>query len=760
MNGIIGIIKFVIGQVFVIALDGSQRLLVAGERIYSGEEVVTGDNGAVSIALPDGRTLDLGRDSRWSDVAGVASQKTADVDDEVAALQSAIAQGEDPTQVLEPTAAGNDVVGEAGDGGGGHTAVVLDLTGEIVDISTATGYETTGLASSTDSPIEGGDASTTVLAASDTNNPDSSIPPSLTLAFNNDGTVSFSFTSPPVGFDESDITVDNGTLTSLIQDPNAPMLWTAVLTPASRFEGEVRVSVPDGSYTDESGTSGTGVSGTITVDTLAPDASITIDTVTGDDVINIAESGQNVNVSGKVGNNVQAGDVVMVTVGSETYQTTVNADGVSWSVSVPGSVLAANTEINANVTTRDEAGNETTANTSRTYDADTVAPHASITINTIAGDDSVNIAESNQTVNVTGRVGNNVQAGDTVTVTVGSETYQTTVNADGISWSVSVPGSVLAANTEINASVTTADAAGNSTTASADRSYTVDTVAPEASITIDTVAGDDVVNIDESNQAINVTGKVGNNVQAGDAVTVTVGAETFQTTVNADGVSWSVDVPGSVLAGNTEINASVTTADAAGNSTTVSADRSYTVDTVAPDASITIDTIAGDDRVNIAESSQSVNISGKVSNNVQAGDTVTVAVGSETYQTTVNADGISWSVDIPGSVLASNSAVSASVTTADAAGNTTTAEASRPYAVDTVAPDALISIDTIAGDDRVNIAESSQSVNISGKVGNNVQAGDAVTVTVGNETYQTTVNADGTSWSVNVPGSVLAGNTE
>ncbi|WP_121574242.1 beta strand repeat-containing protein, partial [Brenneria alni] len=496
------------------------------------------------------------------------------------------------------------------------------------------------------------------------------------------------------------------------------------------------------------------------VDTVAPDASITIDTIAGDDRVNIAESSQSVNISGKVSNNVQAGDAVTVTVGAETYQTTVNADGISWSVSVPGSVLAANTEINASVTTADAAGNTTTAEASRPYAVDTVAPDASITIDTVAGDDVVNIAESNQTINVAGRVGNNVQAGDAVTVTVGAETYQTTVNADGVSWSVDVPGSVLAGNTEINASVTTADAAGNSTTVSADRSYTVDTIAPDASITIDTIAGDDRVNIAESSQSVNISGQVGNNVQAGDTVTVTVGSETYQTTVNADDISWSVSVPGNVLAGNTEINASVTTADAAGNTTTASANRSYTVDTVAPDASITIDTVAGDDVVNIAESSQAINVTGKVGNNVQAGDAVTVTVGAETYQTTVNADGVSWSIDIPGSVLASNLAVSASVTTADAAGNTTTAEANRPYTVDTIAPEASITIDTIAGDDMVNIAESGQTVNVTGSVGNNVQAGDTVTVTVGNETYQTTVNADGTSWSVNVPGSVLAGNTE
>ncbi|MCL6353988.1 retention module-containing protein [Pectobacterium parmentieri] len=143
MNGVIGVIKFVIGQVFIVALDGSQRLLVAGDRVYSGEEVVTGANGAVSITLPDGKTLDLGRDSRWSDVSSASSQTNADTANDIAAIQDAIAQGADPTQVLEAAAAGNDNTGEAGDGGGNHTAVVLDLTGQIVD--PIIGYPTEGI---------------------------------------------------------------------------------------------------------------------------------------------------------------------------------------------------------------------------------------------------------------------------------------------------------------------------------------------------------------------------------------------------------------------------------------------------------------------------------------------------------------------------------------------------------------------------------------------------------------------------------------
>ncbi|WP_121514274.1 Ig-like domain-containing protein, partial [Brenneria goodwinii] len=500
------------------------------------------------------------------------------------------------------------------------------------------------------------------------------------------------------------------------------------------------------------------------VDVIAPEASITIDPVTSDNTINLAESNQPQSISGRVGNDVQAGDVVTVTVGNEIYQTTVNADGSTWSVGVPGSVLAGNTAVNATVTTADAAGNTATANTSHGYEVDVNAPEAEISIDTITADNVVNAAESGQTINVTGQVGANVQSGDTVTVTVGNETYQTTVNADGSTWSVNVPGGVLAGNTSVSASVTTADEAGNTATANTSHGYDVDVTGPEASITIDPVTADNTINLSESNQPQAITGRVGNDVQVGDTVTVTVGGQSYQTNVTAadGGNIWSVSVPGDVLAGNTQIHAEVTTSDAAGNPATATADHSYAVDTVAPEATITIDPVTADNTINLAESNQPQTISGRVGNDVQVGDTVTVTVGDQSYQTTVTADadgGNIWSVSVPGEVLAGNTQIHAEVTTSDAAGNPTMATADHSYAVDTVAPEATISIDTITADNVINAAESNQTINVTGQVGANVQTGDVVTVTVGGETYQTTVNADGSTWSVNVPGSVLAGNS-
>ncbi|MGE4369317.1 MAG: Ig-like domain-containing protein, partial [Burkholderiaceae bacterium] len=144
----------------------------------------------------------------------------------------------------------------------------------------------------------------------------------------------------------------------------------------------------------------------------------------------------------------------------------------TWSVAIAGSVLAANGQVGASVTTTDGAGNSATADASRDYTVDTEVS-ASITIDTIAGDDIVNAAESGADVTVSGTVGGDVAEGDTVTVTVGENSYEAQVGAGG-TWSVAIAGSVLAANGQVGASVTTTDGAGNSATADASRDYTVD----------------------------------------------------------------------------------------------------------------------------------------------------------------------------------------------------------------------------------------------------------------------------------------------
>src|SRR5690606_30050969 len=147
-----------------------------------------------------------------------------------------------------------------------------------------------------------------------------------------------------------------------------------------------------------------------------------------------------------------------------------------------------------------------------------------------AGDDVINKAESESDVTITGTVGKDVKAGDTVTVTVNEIGRASCREGEGKTGDVDVAGAELAADSNVHAKVETEDAAGNTASAEADRDYGVDTDLPEAAITIDTIAGDDVINKAESESDVTITGTVGKDVKAGDTVTVTVNGKDYTTT--------------------------------------------------------------------------------------------------------------------------------------------------------------------------------------------------------------------------------------
>ncbi len=468
----------------------------------------------------------------------------------------------------------------------------------------------------------------------------------------------------------------------------------------------------------------------VTVDLTA--VAVSINAITADDVINAAEKGAALTLSGST-SGVEAGQTVTVTFGGKTYSATVAANG-SWSTSVPAADMAALRDGDASAQARVSNVNGNSATTTHAYSVDASAP--TVAINTIAGDDILNAAEAGAALTITGS--STAEAGQTVTVTLNGENYTGTVQTDG-SWSVSVPPADLSALTASNYTVSAAvsDKAGNP--ASVNHNLTVDTSVPV--VTINTVAGDDVINATEHAQAQIISGSA-TGATTGSTVTVTIGTNTFTTVLDASG-NWSVGVPASVVSalanGTVTINASVT--DAAGNSG--SATHQVMVNTGLP--SITFNAISGDNVLNADEKGQPLTISGS-STGLATGAEVTVTLNGHNYSATTDAAG-NWTLTVPVSDLAAlgqaNYTVSASATSA--AGNTASSQAN--LLVDSGLPG--VTINTVAGDDIINAAEAGAGQTISGQV-TGAAAGDTVTVTLGGNTYTTTVQSN-LSWSVTVP---------
>ena len=476
---------------------------------------------------------------------------------------------------------------------------------------------------------------------------------------------------------------------------------------------------------------------TVTVNLTAP--TIGINTIASDDVINATEKSADLQITGT--SNQPAGTTITVTLNGQNYTATTDSSG-NWSATVPASAVSALGEANYTVTANvtDSAGNSNSA--SHNVLVNSALP--AVTINAVATDDIINAAESGNAQTISGQV-TGAAAGDTVTVTLGGNTYTATVQAN-LSWSVSVPAADIQAigngSLTVNASVT--NVVGN--TGNGSRDITIDANLP--GLRVDTVAGDDVINSIEHNQALVITGS-SSGLTAGTALTVEINNVTYGATVLADG-TWSLGIPAADVsnwpAGTVDITVSGT--NSAGTTSTIT--HPVTVDLAA--VAITINTLSGDDVINAVEKGETLVVSGSTSG-VEAGQTVTVTFGGKNYTTTVEANG-SWTVNVPPADLAALPDGAGNVQASVSNINGNSAQADRAYSVDATAP--LITINTIASDDILNVSEAGAGITISGTT--TAQAGQTLTVTLNNNTYQTTVQADGT-WSVNVPATDLSGLT-
>ncbi|MCM7574115.1 Ig-like domain-containing protein [Enterobacter kobei] len=472
----------------------------------------------------------------------------------------------------------------------------------------------------------------------------------------------------------------------------------------------------------------------VTVDLAT--VAISIDAIASDDVINAAEKGAELVLSGTT-SNVEANQTVTITFGGKNYTATVDAEG-KWTATVPAGDLAGLKDGDASVQVSVTNVNGNSASAGREYSVDATAP--SVTINTIAGDDILNAAEAKSDLIVSGT--STAEAGQTVTVSLNGKDYTATVSADG-NWTLNVPAADVAALGDGSVTVTASvsDKAGNP--ASVDHNLTVDITVP--AVTINTVAGDDVINIAEHAQAQIISGSA-TGAAAGDKVTVTLGGQTYTTVLDAAG-NWSVGVPASVISGLSDgtvtVTASVT--DAAGNTGTGS--HNVTVDTGLP--SVGFNTLSGDNVLNAVEKGQDLSVSG-TSANLAEGTVVTVTLNGKQYTATTAADG-SWSLTVPAADLAglgqANYTLSATAT--NGVGNSVSNTAN--LLVDTALP--TVTINTVAGDNVINAAEVAAGQTLSGTVAN-AEAGNTVTITLGGNTYTATVQND-LSWSVNVPSDVL-----
>jgi hypothetical protein len=201
--------------------------------------------------------------------------------------------------------------------------------------------------------------------------------------------------------------------------------------------------------------------------------------------------------------------------------------------------------------------------------------------------------------------------------------------------------------------------------------------------------------------------------------------------------NWSSTYTAPTTDGNYTVQARQT--DLAGNVSSVGS-ISFTLDNTAP-TTPTIGTIAGDNIINAAEAASGVVLSGST----EAGSSVSLDIAGLTRNATVTKQGntTTWSYTLTNAditALGQGTGKTVTITSADAAGNTTSTT-SQSFAIDTVAPTAP-AITNIGGADSIV-----SSVTGDAQVIGTAEANSAVTVRFGNTVLGTaTTNSDG-SWA-------------
>ncbi|WCG82214.1 Ig-like domain-containing protein [Pectobacterium sp. A5351] len=509
------------------------------------------------------------------------------------------------------------------------------------------------------------------------------------------------------------------------------------------------VAIADGSHnltitlTDAAGNTTT-VTRPLTIDSGATTSpTITINNVADDNVIDGAEAKVNQPLSGTT-TNVEAGQVVTISLNGKTYLATVQSGGV-WSINVSTAdlaLLAVGTHsISVNVSNK--AGN--TASGSRDISVDKSGD--SIAINIIANDNLLSRAESLQPLAISGNTAN-VPAGQTVTVTLNGKNYTTTVAADG-SWTLQIPSADLQllsdGNETLTASVTVVG--GGAVTDAQTLGVHIHTL-PQP--TIDTPFGNGSLNGTEALVSQTITGHTGIS-GAGQTVILSLGGKSYTGTVDTAG-NWTVTVPAADLQQLPEGNNTllVTAQDAAGNQ----AGKTFVSPTDFTAPTLTIGTLAGDDIINLVESQSNQIVNGTASIS-EAGRTVVITFDGQFYTGVVGTDG-NWSITLPTAALRgmTDGSYKLSASLSDVAGNTVSVEKSITLSADPALQPTIFVNAFVNEGNVITAADLKVSQWLTG-TSSNVETGQIATIVLNKKFYFATIQ-NGGNWGVEIPAEHMA----
>jgi len=510
--------------------------------------------------------------------------------------------------------------------------------------------------------------------------------------------VTITFSEAVSGFTNADLTIANGTLTS-VSSSDGGITWTATFTPNASINDTTNlITLNNTGVSDLSGNAGSGTtdSNNYAIDTLRPIATI----VVADTALRIGETSLvTITFSEAVSGFTNAD----LTITNGTLTSVSSSDGgITWTATfTPSASITDTTNLITldNTGVADLAGNAGSGTTdSNNYAIDTVRPTATI----VVADTALRIGETSL---VTITFSEAVSGFTNADLTITNGTLTAVSSSDGgITWTATfTPSASISDTTNLitldNTGV--ADLAGNAGSGTTDsNNYAIDTLRPTATIVLaDTALAAGETSLVTITFSEAVTGFTNADLSVANGTLTSVSS-------SDGGITWTATftpTAGIISATNVISLANTGVADLAGNTGSgISSSGNYAIDTAPPTATI----VVSDTALRIGETSLvTITFNQAVSGFTNAD--LTIANGTLTSVSSSDG-GITWTAtftptasitDTTNLITLDNTGVQAAASGNVGSGTTD----SNNYAIDTVRPTATI----VVADTALRIGETS-----------------------------------------------------
>jgi hypothetical protein len=511
--------------------------------------------------------------------------------------------------------------------------------------------------------------------------------------------VTITFSEAVTGFTNADLSIANGTLTS-VSSSDGGITWTATFTPTAGIISATNViSLANTGVADLAGNTGSGISssGNYAIDTAPPTATI----VVADTALRIGETSL---VTITFNQAVSGFTNADLTIANGTLTAVSSSDGgITWTATFTPTASITDT---TNLITLDNTGVQAAASgnvgsgttSSNNYAIDTVRPTATI----VVADTALRIGETSL---VTITFSEAVSGFTNADLSIANGTLTSVSSSDGgITWTATftpTAGIISATNVISLANTGVADLAGNTGSGiSSSGNYAIDTAPPTATI----VVADTALRIGETSL---VTITFNQAVSGFTNADLTIANGTLTSVSSSDGgITWTAtftptasitDTTNLITLDNTGVQAAAS--GNVGSGTTDS--NNYAIDTVRPTATI----VVADTALRIGETSLvTITFSEAVSGFTNAD----LSIANGTLTAVSSSDGgITWTATFTPTIGVNDSSNVITLNNTgvtDVAGNTGSGTTnSGNYTIDTVLPTATI----VVADNALSIGETS-----------------------------------------------------